>query len=203
MIERGGGVVVNNSSTAGLQGGVGRMAYRVSKAGVNMMTRTAALEYGGKGVPGERGPARRDPYSDPRPDGGCHAGHIGRDPGQDGRRPHRHFGGDRRGGHLAVLRRRVLRQRRPAVHRRRGRRRDASTSWRTEPWQHNSTARWPSSPEAAPVLARRRRCSSPMRVPAWSSPPGGPTPASRPCQRYATQAARPYSSAPTCRGPRT
>ena len=26
------------------------MAYRVSKAGVNMMTRTAALEYGGKGV---------------------------------------------------------------------------------------------------------------------------------------------------------
>ena len=50
MIERGGGAVVNNSSTAGLQGGVGRMAYRVSKAGVNMMTRTAALEYGGKGV---------------------------------------------------------------------------------------------------------------------------------------------------------
>ena len=50
MIERGGGAVVNNSSGAGIQGGEGRMVYRVSKAGVNSMTRTAALEYGRDGV---------------------------------------------------------------------------------------------------------------------------------------------------------
>ena len=46
IIKRGGGAIVNDSSGAGLQGGIGRMAYRVSKAGVNVMTRTAALEYG-------------------------------------------------------------------------------------------------------------------------------------------------------------
>ena len=50
MIERGGGAVVNNSSGSGIQGGVGRMVYRVSKAGVNSITRTAALEYGRKGI---------------------------------------------------------------------------------------------------------------------------------------------------------
>ena len=50
IVKRGGGAIVNDSSASGLQGGIGRMAYRVSKAGVNVMTRTAALEYGRKGV---------------------------------------------------------------------------------------------------------------------------------------------------------
>lgn len=50
LLERGGGSIVNDSSAAGLMGGIGRMAYRVSKAGVNIITRTAALEYGIKGI---------------------------------------------------------------------------------------------------------------------------------------------------------
>jgi NAD(P)-dependent dehydrogenase (short-subunit alcohol dehydrogenase family) len=50
LLERGGGAIVNDSSAAGLMGGIGRMAYRVSKAGVNVITRTAALEYGIKGI---------------------------------------------------------------------------------------------------------------------------------------------------------
>ena len=82
MIERGGGAVVNNSSGSGIQGGVGRMVYRVSKAGVNSITRTAALEYGRQGIRVNAGAARRHPHPHPRPDGDRDSRHIGRDPGR-------------------------------------------------------------------------------------------------------------------------
>ena len=50
MLEQGGGAIVNDASTSGLLGGMNRMAYRVSKAGVNMITKTAAIEYAKQGV---------------------------------------------------------------------------------------------------------------------------------------------------------
>ena len=50
MLEQGGGAIVNDASTSGLVGGMDRMAYRVSKAGVIMISRTAALEYARQGI---------------------------------------------------------------------------------------------------------------------------------------------------------
>ena len=50
MLEQGGGAIVNDASTSGLVGGMDRMAYRVSKAGVVMISRTAAMEYARQGI---------------------------------------------------------------------------------------------------------------------------------------------------------
>jgi NAD(P)-dependent dehydrogenase (short-subunit alcohol dehydrogenase family) len=45
-----GGAIVNTASIAGLRGGPGQIAYVASKAGVIGMTRTAALEWGERGI---------------------------------------------------------------------------------------------------------------------------------------------------------
>lgn len=50
MLQRGGGVIVNNSSVAGLVGFGGIPAYTASKHGIIGLTRTAALEYAEQGI---------------------------------------------------------------------------------------------------------------------------------------------------------
>ena len=50
MLKQGGGVIVNNASTAGLVGMRGGPAYSASKGGVVQLTRTAALEYSKLGI---------------------------------------------------------------------------------------------------------------------------------------------------------
>ncbi len=50
MLERGGGVIVNTSSGAGLTGDVVRTAYGVSKAGLDSLTRYVATQYGKRGI---------------------------------------------------------------------------------------------------------------------------------------------------------
>ena len=50
MLEQGAGAIVNDASTSGRVGGMDRMAYRVSKAGVIMISRTAAMEYARQGI---------------------------------------------------------------------------------------------------------------------------------------------------------
>jgi NAD(P)-dependent dehydrogenase (short-subunit alcohol dehydrogenase family) len=50
MLKQGGGVIVNNASTAGLVGMRGGPAYSASKGGVVQLTRTAALEYAKSGI---------------------------------------------------------------------------------------------------------------------------------------------------------
>jgi NAD(P)-dependent dehydrogenase (short-subunit alcohol dehydrogenase family) len=50
MLERGGGVIVNCSSTAGLRGYPSLMPYVASKHAVAGMTKTAALEYATQGI---------------------------------------------------------------------------------------------------------------------------------------------------------
>ena len=50
MIERGGGVVVNIGSQMAFVGAEGRGAYAAAKAGVSQFTRTAAVEWGPRGV---------------------------------------------------------------------------------------------------------------------------------------------------------
>ncbi|MYE46021.1 MAG: glucose 1-dehydrogenase [Chloroflexi bacterium] len=50
MIERGGGSIINTSSTAGLQGAAGSFAYSASKWAVRGMTRSAAVRLGPHGV---------------------------------------------------------------------------------------------------------------------------------------------------------
>ncbi|HSL56769.1 MAG TPA: glucose 1-dehydrogenase [Acidimicrobiales bacterium] len=50
MLERGGGVIVNTSSTAGLRGYRNLMPYVASKHAVAGMTKTAALEYADQGI---------------------------------------------------------------------------------------------------------------------------------------------------------
>jgi NAD(P)-dependent dehydrogenase (short-subunit alcohol dehydrogenase family) len=50
MVQRGGGVIVNNSSVAGLVGFAGIPAYTASKHGILGLTKTAALEYATQGI---------------------------------------------------------------------------------------------------------------------------------------------------------
>ncbi|MGA1388560.1 MAG: SDR family NAD(P)-dependent oxidoreductase [Ilumatobacteraceae bacterium] len=50
MVERGSGSVVNVASVAGLQGVAERSAYNASKHGLIGLTRTLAVEWGGRGV---------------------------------------------------------------------------------------------------------------------------------------------------------
>jgi NAD(P)-dependent dehydrogenase (short-subunit alcohol dehydrogenase family) len=50
MIGHGGGTIVNTSSTAGLLGTRGASNYTAAKHGVLGLTKTAALEYGGRGI---------------------------------------------------------------------------------------------------------------------------------------------------------
>jgi NAD(P)-dependent dehydrogenase (short-subunit alcohol dehydrogenase family) len=50
MLGTGGGVIVNVASVAGLKGFAKHAAYAASKHGVVGLTRTAALEYGRKGM---------------------------------------------------------------------------------------------------------------------------------------------------------
>lgn len=50
MIEQGGGAVVNVSSLAGVHGTMGVAPYAAAKAGLQMMTRVAAAEWGPRGV---------------------------------------------------------------------------------------------------------------------------------------------------------
>jgi NAD(P)-dependent dehydrogenase (short-subunit alcohol dehydrogenase family) len=50
MLERGGGSIVNTSSASGLAGDLARVAYGVSKAGVDSLTRYVATQYGKRGI---------------------------------------------------------------------------------------------------------------------------------------------------------
>jgi NAD(P)-dependent dehydrogenase (short-subunit alcohol dehydrogenase family) len=50
MLERGGGVIVNTASIAGLVGTPAEAAYCASKGGVVMLTRQMALDYAPKGI---------------------------------------------------------------------------------------------------------------------------------------------------------
>jgi NAD(P)-dependent dehydrogenase (short-subunit alcohol dehydrogenase family) len=50
MLERGGGSIVNTSSVSGLTGDTARVAYGVSKAGVDSLTRYVATQYGKRGI---------------------------------------------------------------------------------------------------------------------------------------------------------
>jgi NAD(P)-dependent dehydrogenase (short-subunit alcohol dehydrogenase family) len=50
MVARGGGAIVNMSSTNGLAGEEDYAPYNASKAGVLLLTRTMAVELGGRGV---------------------------------------------------------------------------------------------------------------------------------------------------------
>ncbi len=50
MVEAGQGSIINTASVAGIRPGPGQIAYAASKAAVMGMTRTAALEWGEKGV---------------------------------------------------------------------------------------------------------------------------------------------------------
>jgi NAD(P)-dependent dehydrogenase (short-subunit alcohol dehydrogenase family) len=50
MAEAGGGAIVNTSSNAGLFGMTGRTIYSASKAAVNSITKTAAIEHGPRGI---------------------------------------------------------------------------------------------------------------------------------------------------------
>ena len=50
MQQNGGGVIVNNSSTAGAKGMAGASAYVASKHGVNGLTKALALEYAEAGI---------------------------------------------------------------------------------------------------------------------------------------------------------
>jgi NAD(P)-dependent dehydrogenase (short-subunit alcohol dehydrogenase family) len=50
MLERGGGAIVNTSSVAGLTGYPGQAGYIAAKHGVLGLTRTAAVEYGARGI---------------------------------------------------------------------------------------------------------------------------------------------------------
>ncbi len=50
MLERGGGVIINTASIAGLSGTPSIFAYGASKHAVVGMTRSAALEFGGQGI---------------------------------------------------------------------------------------------------------------------------------------------------------
>src|SRR5262245_26744020 len=50
MIERGGGCVLNIASIAGIQPLPGSLVYNFTKAGLNMMTRSWAREFGPRGV---------------------------------------------------------------------------------------------------------------------------------------------------------
>ena len=50
MLQGGGGAIVNTASTAGVSGSAGLAGYVASKHAVIGLTRTAAVEYGGRGV---------------------------------------------------------------------------------------------------------------------------------------------------------
>lgn len=50
MVDRGSGAIVNISSIAAERGGISRSAYCASKAAVNSLTRSAAVEWGETGV---------------------------------------------------------------------------------------------------------------------------------------------------------
>ena len=50
MLENGGGAIVNISSNASLRGQAFNTAYATAKGGVNILTKSAAAEYGAKGI---------------------------------------------------------------------------------------------------------------------------------------------------------
>ena len=50
MLENGGGAIVNISSNASLRGQAFNTAYAAAKGGVNILTKSAAAEYGAKGL---------------------------------------------------------------------------------------------------------------------------------------------------------
>ncbi|MBA6411917.1 glucose 1-dehydrogenase [Parahaliea sp. F7430] len=50
MLESGGGAIVNISSNASLKGQAFNTAYATAKAGVNILTKSSAAEYGGQGI---------------------------------------------------------------------------------------------------------------------------------------------------------
>lgn len=50
MLETGGGAIVNISSNASLQGQAFNTAYAAAKGGVNILTKSAAAEYGARGI---------------------------------------------------------------------------------------------------------------------------------------------------------
>jgi NAD(P)-dependent dehydrogenase (short-subunit alcohol dehydrogenase family) len=50
MLENGGGAIVNISSNSSLRGHANNTAYAAAKGGVNILTKSSAAEYGGKGI---------------------------------------------------------------------------------------------------------------------------------------------------------
>ena len=74
MVARGGGSIVNISSTAGIRGYPGLAPYSAAKHGVNGLTKSAAIEYGESGIrvnsicPGAIGTPMLMEYLESRPD---------------------------------------------------------------------------------------------------------------------------------------
>lgn len=50
MVSQGGGVIINTASASGVVGWAGLSAYSASKGGVVLLTKSMALEYGGKNI---------------------------------------------------------------------------------------------------------------------------------------------------------
>ena len=96
----GGGSIVNVTSVAGVRVWELDSAYNVSKAGVEMLTRTIAVEYGSKGVranclaPGVIDAGMTDTVTDPAERGGARRAPSAR--------PHGQRRGGRRGRRLAL-----------------------------------------------------------------------------------------------------
>ncbi len=67
MIKQGGGSIINISSIASIRHvGISYVSYNASKAAMNQMTRSTAVEFASQACPRQRDPARADEDADGR-----------------------------------------------------------------------------------------------------------------------------------------